>query len=246
MSDQRDAFEVLRQANPVPGAEAGGLARLVPDDVLAAVLAGGREQPARRRRRRIAVSVGVVAALATVGWTMFTSRTEPSKPLTVGCYAAADLDGRIEIAVLDGGTPEEVCAGLWQRGVFGAGPTPPLVACVLQSGTVAVLPGTGARTCAAVEAVALRGGNGGNQPDPVALRQSLVAALRSSGCVSVPRAVELVEGQLAEGGYRSWTVEVAGDPGPDRPCASLAFDVPRERVLVVPGPPVPAGGAGGG
>lgn len=240
MSGDDEAFEALRRANPVPLVDAGARPDPAPDDVLRRIV-GGHVRPAVPRRKAgaaAAVALGLVA-VGAAGWTLAGPRGEPSKPLTVGCYAAADLGGRVEVAVQDGRRPEDICADLWRKGVLGEGVVPPLAACVLASGTVGVFPGTGPAVCVAVQGTPARQPAVTGEPDPVALRLALVEALRAEGCVGVERAVDLVRRALDDGGFRGWTVEVAGTAGPDRPCATLGFDVPAARVVVVPGPRVP-------
>lgn len=239
MSGDDQAFDALRRANPVPLIDAGARPDPVPVDVLRRIVAGGVRPafPRRRARAAAALALGLVA-VGTAGWTLVGPRDEPSKPLTVGCYAVADLGGRVEVAVQDGRPPEDICADLWRKGVLGEGVVPPLAACVLASGTVGVFPGTGPGVCVAVQGTPARPAVTA-EPDPVALRLALVETLHAEGCVGVERAVHLVRRALDDGGFRGWTVEVAGTPRPDRPCATLGFDVPAARVIVVPGPRVP-------
>lgn len=241
MSGKHDAFDALCRANPVRLADVHPGTVPEVEDVFRRIVAEPLGRPARRpARRRVAAMAAGVVVLATAAWTVFDPDDEPSKPLTVGCYAAADLDSRVEIAARDGRTPVEVCGEMWRRGVFGPGPRPPLTACLLPSGTVAVLPGAASGVCTAIQAVP-RPSTGGSAPaagpDVVALRLALVEAVRAEGCTSVTRAADLARSALAEGGFQGWDVEVTGAAGPDRPCASLGFDVPGRRVLVVPGPP---------
>lgn len=246
MTGERDAFDLLKLANPVP-ARASDDATMAAtlDEVLDRIVASPPVErrslwrPVRRRRRlRIAV-VGVMA-LGTVGWTVFALRDEPTKPLTIGCYEAADLDARVEVAAADGRPPEEVCRELWRRGAFGNVPVPDLAACVLATGTVGVFPGTGAGTCADVQSAPLPPDTTApGTPDVVALREALVETYLAEGCIAAGPAREIVARHLAERGFTGWTVVVGDGFGPERPCATLAFDVESSRVLVVPVPRMP-------
>ncbi|MFP5319992.1 MAG: hypothetical protein ACLGI2_17085 [Acidimicrobiia bacterium] len=233
------AFEALRRANPVPLVEAGPPPGLVPDDVFHRIVAGEAGGAVSRRRTRVAFVAVAMVATVTAGWTVLAGPDEPTNRLTVGCYATVDAGGRVEVVVRDGRTPEEICARLWREGVFGGAAVPPLAACVLASGAIGVFPGTGPGVCAAVQGAPAQEPDAAGGPDPVALRLSLLEALHAEGCVRPERAVDLIRRALADGGYQGWTVEVAGTPGPDRPCATLGFDVPGARVVVVPGPRAP-------
>jgi hypothetical protein len=239
MTTEREVFDLLRRAKPV--APEAVVASAV-DEVLERILATPPveiAQAPRRPVRRLALVVGTVAALAAVGWTAFTLRSEPSKPLTVGCYAAADLDSRTEVVVAEGKSPAEACRDLWRRGVFGAVAVPDLAECVLASGSVGVFPASGGDTCADVQAARLRPESSAGTPDVVALRQALVETFRAQGCLPAAPAREIVGRHLAERGFDGWTVEVTGTFGPERPCASLAFDVPASRILIIPVPRMP-------
>ncbi len=240
MATERDAFELLRRANPVPGE---ALVASAVNDVLERVLAAPPAEtdpaPGRPTRRLAVVVVGILAALAAVGWTALTLRSEPSKPLTVGCYAAADLDSRAEVVVADGRPPEEACRDVWRRGAFGDVPVPDLAECVLPSGSVGVFPASGGNTCADVQAGRHRPGPSEGKPDVVALRQALVETFRDEGCLGAASAREIVRRHLAEHGFDGWIVEVTGNFGPERPCASLAFDVPTSLILIIPVPGTP-------
>lgn len=132
--------------------------------------------PSRRRLPRPLVTGGVVVLVAAGGggtaaaFGLFSN--SPSRTDTAYCYASADLDdsptNRIEFAVDANGKDQgdaataapEVCAVYWRSGVFSAGaadpshvpadgghqPVPPLTACILKSGALAVFPGD-AETC---------------------------------------------------------------------------------------------------
>lgn len=240
MTGGHDAFDALRSANPLPEGTRLEPLLVAAKEVLDRAIA--EPPPPRRWPRRAAVTVVAGMALATAGWTAVSLLDQADRTVTVGCYAAAHPRGQVEVVAHDGRSPVELCAELWQHGAFGPDPAPALQPCVLPSGTVAVVPGKQPETCAALGASPLEPPAPGGEADVMALREALVAAVMSEGCIEVPRAVELVERALAQGRFIGWTVQVTGGSGPDRPCATLGFDVPSERVLVVPGPRPPSGG----
>src|SRR5438270_11287110 len=118
MANQRDPFTILRHANPVTESELEEVWTSTQLEVLDRVLSSvpsPAPSPARQRRRsrplrgpgpwrprpRLVVAL-IVIAVAGVGWTVYLSARKPSKPLTVGCYEAADLNSRTAVAVNDG------------------------------------------------------------------------------------------------------------------------------------------------
>jgi hypothetical protein len=87
--------------------------------------------------------VFVPVVLLAAGWTTYTLTREPTITNTIGCYDRADLSGNTTVQSYDGGDPVALCAALWRQGdVLTGNTTPPhLVACVLDTGPVAVFPG---------------------------------------------------------------------------------------------------------
>lgn len=137
-----------------------------------------------------------------------------------------------------GDDPLTACAALWGDERFGSAPAPPLVACVLDSGALAVFPGAGARLCADLELA---------PPDPevqlhgdaaAGLRAVLVERFLDVACRDEAEATAIVRAVLFERGLDDWRVEPAAPFSAAQPCATLAFDVPGRRVLLVPSLPV--------
>ncbi|MGH9280694.1 MAG: hypothetical protein ACRD12_21705 [Acidimicrobiales bacterium] len=177
-------------------------------------------------------------AVLSLAWTVYVITRPPATSLTVGCYAAADLQSWTEVVRNDGRAPAEICEELWSRGVFGPGPTPTLQSCALSTGVVGVFPVTAGDTCARLGAVPLPASPPSVAPeqDPIALRDALTEAFHGESCIDEPRAVQIVKEELADRGLFGWTVSVAGTFTGQRPCASLGFDLALKQVLLIPVP----------
>ncbi|GAA4972190.1 hypothetical protein [Actinoplanes utahensis] len=124
--------------------------------------------PARRWRRLLAPVAGVAVVLATGGAVAYLADREPEQREVIRCYGVAELssDGFTEMAraVPSGESgkqefrdPVAACADLFRQGFLRAGDkqlhaetdpsaaheVPPLSACVLKSGEIAVFPAAG-------------------------------------------------------------------------------------------------------
>ena len=98
--------------------------------------------PYRRRWLRWSIVLVPVVLLAA-GWTTYALTREPTITNAIGCYDSADLSANTTIQSYEGGDPVALCAALWSQGDVRTGDTTPphLVACVLDTGVVAVFPG---------------------------------------------------------------------------------------------------------
>ena len=244
MALDRDAFAILRLANPVRAEDVADMStsaawRQVEEVMLGAPAPGversAQRRPRKARRRRLAV-VSIVALLTSAA-TVYRLSSRPTNPLNIGCYAAPHLTSRTEIVPDDGRPAVEICAQLWRAGAFGAQPVPKLVACVLPSGTVGVFPGEGGETCASLRLGVLRDTRPeGVSRDVGALRARLVDLFRAEECLDQPRANQLVTQELTARGLTDWMVTAVGAFTAERPCASIGVDVPDRTVLLVPVP----------
>ncbi len=146
----------------------------------------------------------------------------------------------------DGRAPVEVCADAWRSGAFGERPAPILQACLLPSGVAGVFPAAqGEDVCAKLGLPRLA------EPDPngddkrfLAFKAAAVERFSSRSCLDRQQATAIVQDELSRAGLQGWTTEIG--PGvrgegfsPDRPCASLAFNQPDRRVVLVPTPVAP-------
>lgn len=230
-----DPFELLRRRDPVPdpmGLEA-------PESVVDRVLAGAprRRRGVGRAGRLVAVAaVGAAAAAAA-----FAVTRQPTQTTTVGCYAAAAPDADVAVVGLDGRTPTEACAAVWEEGAIGSGPTPPLQTCTLPSGGIGVVPGGTPAVCRRLGPNAAAASSPSTTGEVAALQQALAAAGRAAPCVSPDDARVTARQELDRRGMQDWRVEdgegVAGGGFDDaRPCAGFAVDEPERTVVLVPMP----------
>jgi hypothetical protein len=238
-----DPFDVLRQVNPVD-----------PDQLPDSDSPGGRElletilgQPHRRsdrrwlprvalrapRRSRLIPAVAVLAlALGAGAWALTRGVSEP---LTIGCYAAPDLAAKTAVISADGRSPVDACREVWKAHEFGGRTTPPLAACVLHSGALGVFPDNGS-TCNALGLPPVSSTYKANTTPAVQLKERLVEAFLNEKCLDEERARTLVKDEFDRLDLRGWRVETTAPFTTDRPCATLAFDLKQNTVLLVPGP----------
>ncbi len=256
MNREGDSFELLRRANPFPDQQLGGEELdSEAQEVFSAIVTGSRtpSQPFRKRNGLILTAVGAVALGSAVGATFVLERA-PTEPLSVACYAAADLGADTAVQAADVRDPIEVCRDAWHGGAFGTTNMPPLAACILPAGGVGVFPGDQS-ICDRLRLARFRpegepselttgvpdqagSGDTGTAADAVALRDSLAAKIAPSRCVPPREGQALAEAELRVRGLSGWRVEVDSssfDPG--QPCASVAVDVQNHLVILVGLPP---------
>ena len=261
----RDPLERLRVLNPVSAADLDELVWADPAQAsLRQIVAGEtppRVRPGRpavspaagagrpRRALRVAVLAGFASAsLAVAGYALV--GRQPSKPHTVACFAAADLQADTVVVGVDADGPVATCARR-RDGGLGA-PNAPLRACVLESGAVGVFPEAAERdVCvdlglASVSAPVPTAGRPTNPPDESArfmvFRDAVLPRLVGQGCIGAGPAEAIVREELGRAGLEGWTVVTGvGDDGlgfsAERPCASLNF---RPEVRTVELAPVPS------
>lgn len=252
MSEPADPFDLLHDLNPVAPEDVANAA--YSDEATRAleeIIAGRQNAPPRWRQRRLRVPqprrrayllalVPLIGGIAAAAWAL---TQVPSKQLTIGCYASADLQARTVVVPAGASTAVDTCRGVWQRGDFGSGePIPTLQACVLASGAIGVFPSPDQRACRRLRLVPLT-------PTPtepnkatssVQLKNVLVALFLAHDCMGRERAAAAVTSEIDRLGLTGlWEVQVNGIFTNDRPCASLAFDEEAHRVLLVPMPKRP-------
>jgi hypothetical protein len=238
--DELDAVRRF-QADPPPPRDAA-VARA--ESLLRAEIAGRRP---RRRRRRIALGLVPVALVAAgAGYALH----EPAR-VDAGIACGSEAKGSPDITIVlppDAGDPVAACAALWRKADLGAMPgrtAPELTACVAPTGAVYVLPGGGTGFCE-------RAGAADVPPDYRERRErfaELFTTLQrqfSKGdgqginpdfvCIAdYATAVDAVRRTLDAHGFGDWRVETSDQRfGPDRRCATLAYDERRRTVTVIP------------
>lgn len=256
MNEPFDPFEVLRELNPVDPADLRGAATS-PQARLALeqILDGTRKSvPTRRRwaRRRprlrtwrrsyLLVLIPVAAGLAAAAWALTHG---PTKQLTIGCYASANLDARTVVVAAGAAPPLATCQQAWQRGDFGPPPSPRLEACILPSGAVGVFPSPNGQACQRLKLAPLTPTAPATSTAPrprstvTALKDALVQAFLARPCMTQTEATTAVRAELRRLQLTDWKVEARGHFTAVRSCASLAFDEEQHLILLIPIPKRP-------
>lgn len=239
-----DPFDLLRELNPALPDELPDAAS--PEgEALYQAISERRGEAGRPRllprigrragRRDLIPAIAIlVLSVGAVAWALSRSVTEP---LTVGCYGAADLRAKTAVVPAEGQSPLTACRRVWDSGEFGDRTTPPLHACVLPTGSIGVFPQRGRDTCGSLALPPAPIGRE-RQPAPaVELKERLVDRFLSESCITPARGREIVAAELHRLRLSDWRVEDVAPFTDARPCATLAFDPPRNVVLLVPSPP---------
>jgi hypothetical protein len=259
MIDTNDPLERLRAANPVPPTEVVLVRpdRVLFDRITSTPLAPVAARLHRRRTRRLVPALVVTSLLSgAVAYALL--RGEVSNPETVACFETADLTSATDVAVVGAAGPIDACAGLWRRGVFGAGrEVPPLVACVLPAGVAGVFPAiAGADVCTSLNLVpitptqppALPTTVPGPAPAPppapaadlntriVNFRDAVLGQFIDAPCLAPATAEDIVRRALDREGLGDWTILSTGYTA-ERPCATLSLRPEQRQVVLVPGTP---------
>ena len=196
----------------------------------------------RSRRSRLVIGVVAPAAallLVGVGFGAYLLTRPATELAGVGCYRAVDLSADTAVVSADGRSATESCAELWRDGTFGTA-APAIQACVLESGSVGVFPGSGPEVCRRLGIAALAPRFGKQARRFAGVRDALVADL-ATRCVGEGGARRIVRRALEAHGFEGWTIEtgegIAGEGfSTARPCAGFATDGNRNVVTLVPEP----------
>lgn len=245
MNEPPDPFEILRRLNPIKPEEhqaastkpaAEGLQRILANDSDRAQKARVASSIQPRRWVYLIGLVSLVAILAATAWAL--TRGAPTA-LTVGCYAAADLQAHTVVIPTGDRTPVANCRAVWERGEFGTQTaTPRLQACALPSGAVAVFPSPHKSACKTLRLKPLapaRSGAAAAAP-LVRVKAALVPKFLAKPCIDEKQATATVHTAVREARLNGWTVKEQQPFDATRPCASLAFDEEQHVVLLVPLP----------
>jgi hypothetical protein len=247
MSEPVDPFELLRALNPVgPEDVTDAVSSTEARQTLHEIMATG--VPARRpplprarlprlhRRRYLLAAVPLVGALAAAAWALTQG---PTKQLTIGCYASANLRARTVVVPAGTSSPTASCRRVWGAGTFGNTSTPPLQACVLPSGGIGVFPSARGTACQRLKLAPLTETATHTNPartSPLALKNALVRKFLARTCVNEEQAMAIVRNEIRRLKLTNWHVLSSESFTSDRPCASLAFDEEQHRVLLIPVP----------
>jgi hypothetical protein len=240
MSEFAEARSRLRAANPVgtedvPSADSPQAEALFEKIVATDLRGASRRTGIRWRRTWLLVPAALLAAAA--GYGVF---HETSKPFVVACFAEPSLTASRTVVSSVPAGPTAACGELWRPGgefsSAGDAGLPPLFACVLDTGTVGVFPGTkGSDPCSALGlAHAGPPGKTHGKTDPIVEVQTALSDAFIGRCVGRDEAISLAKEQLAGQGLLDWHVAATTPFTQQAPCASLAIDIPTRTILLVP------------
>jgi hypothetical protein len=240
-----DPLQLLAAIDPVEESSLVETGDYEPAQTLLAGLLAGEGSlvtllPSRRDRRRRRMAAGgvaiVMACSAAAAWVV----TRPAdNPLDVACYAQPALRGEVAGVTPHGTNPIDACANVWRTGAFaGRGAVPPLVGCVTRRGSAAVFPSESPTLCDTLGLDRL-GDAAASDQTILGLQDVLTDTFLSRGCVTPDEAMTLVRSELDRRGLTEWRINNPGPYPPNRPCASLSFDVPARSVTLVPFPARP-------
>jgi hypothetical protein len=243
VSHRDDARRRLREANPIGTGEAPSPASPGGQALLQRILR--RPEPERKRtfwtrRRALIVLVPAAALLVAAGYSLLTKVTDPT---VIVCFQQQAANSNRAAVSPTGEDPVGTCLPLWAPGGefnLKGTPPPPLAACVLKEGGIGVFPHQhGHDVCAELGLAPF----GGTDVEPEhraiqAVQEELVPRFLE-GCLDRRTATALVRESLRRHGLTAWQVVAAGPFTEERPCATLALDLPSSTVRLVPvsGPP---------
>jgi hypothetical protein len=242
MKDGLNPQQRLRRANPVAIHDVPTADSPQGRALLDRILEPGPEpsvvdrQPRRRRRTVLILVPVILAAGLAAGYGIF---REVRHPLMVVCYGEADLSADRAIVPATTGGPIAACASLWSPGgqFLQGAQAPPLAACVLDTGNAAVFPSRpGADVCAELGLAPPQAGAPPTHQLALQELQEILSERFLGSCVGEEEAVATARDELARLHLQGWRVVVASSFTQDAPCASVAFDVPRREVQLVPIP----------
>jgi hypothetical protein len=226
-----DVFERLAAADP-----ARSHAPFNPTSLRGQALFERSLTPPPRRfwtRKRVAAVVvaTAVAAAAAFAWT---HRKHPTRVQSIACYQTASLKSSLYVVTPDP-DPIASCRDLWVNGpIARTGRPPPLVACIIPTGVLGVFPG-GPSTCARLH-LSTAASLVPADRKVAALRDRLVAAFGTSGCLAPDEGRAVAAQALSELRFRGWRIAASGPFGADRPCVSYSLDEVNKTVFLVPYP----------
>lgn len=258
--DQRDPFDLLLLGDPAVTGESDELASEHAAHIRSRVLDGVRASdlveddstaelaeptPLRTRdadrqgkNRRVAVLVGVIAALVMVGAAWVASR-EPSHPTNVVCYETKHQESSVVVVADADSLDPDVCQRPWAKlelQTWGVplGAVPPLTPCVNDAGYLVVFPTDDPEVCAELGFAEFERPGASRDLTESGLQGELDQIFLDVACpefVETERAVrELLDDRPG------WTLELVAGPTQDRPCAGYSTDYEASTVYLVPEP----------
>ena len=200
-----------------------------------------QEISASRRRVRPLVLAFAAATLvlSATGFGAYALTREPTHVDSIGCYEQADLNSNVAVIGSAATDPIAACAALWRTGSLGSTTdVPPLTACVLDTGAVAVIPGEPS-ICEGLGIASLSA----DARDRLARLGELRVALaerfgdssgskRRTACVGEAAAMQIVRAELKARGLTDWTIEITSPVDAERRCASASI-VPADKTIML-------------
>ncbi len=200
-----------------------------------------QEITASRRRVRPLVLAFAAATLvlSATGFGAYALTREPTHVDSIGCYEQADLNSNVAVIGSASTDPVAACAALWRSGSLGSTTNvPPLTACVLDTGAVAVMPGQPS-ICEGLGIAALSADARHQLVRLGELRAALAERFgdssgsnRRTACVGEATAMRIVRAELKARGLTDWTIEITSPFNAERRCASASI-VPADRTITL-------------
>jgi hypothetical protein len=212
----------------------------------------GPTRPGRQRGWVAPLLAATLVLLMAAGAGAAYILTRPATELSaIGCYERPLLKSSVSVVRASAEHPTSTCARLWRHGDITGVPRdpPPLVACVLPSGTVGVFPGPPSG-CGPLGLVGLGDGFEVLSKEFASFNEAVLQRLDMAGrCYSREQAAAVIRQELDRSGLDDWTVKT-GRSGfsPDRPCSTLWMNGASKTAELNGQPPlgqVPANEPGG-
>ena len=229
----RDPFEIVAGANPVPG-----LTERLPgdDEMLARILAMPVAPAAatKRRPRRRMIWFGAGVAVASVGLAAyaFIREDSPTDPLSIVCYSTPQTNPAVRVGLRMSEDPVGMCGQQWTNGVIASFRSPPvLTACISDGGLVAVIPGN-QQVCENLGYANWVGELTDEERNLIAFQDALTSNF-GDRCVTENNAQPRVRSIMVQFGYSEWTLVQRGGYTPARQCTGAVAFVEDQMVVLV-------------
>ena len=195
----------------------------------------------QRVRPLVLVFAAAILVVSATGFGAYALTREPTHVDSIGCFEEADLSSNVAVIGSAATDPVAACAELWRSGALGSTTSvPPLTACVLDTGAVAVIPGEPG-ICEGLGIASLSADGRDRLTRLGELRAALAhrfgdgsGSKRRTDCVGEAAAMRIARAELEARGLVDWTIEVTSPFSADRRCASASI-VPADRsIMLIP------------
>lgn len=240
MTHDRDPFDILRENNPFDPRDIDAYSPEA-DELLRRIMSQPRTAGTSRRRRLILIAAAVALLLLLTAAAQWFGRTQDLSEIAVACFEEATTESSRVGTVAVGAPDVSICEEPWKDGVLTnpavePGEVPPLTGCVADMGAFWVFPTDDRHVCEQLGlAVPNPNQSTGEFDDLGAAREEIFVYLDSASCQPLDEAEALFRSILDSHGLTDWTIRRRPDH-PERPCVSIAYDVPTETLILVPMP----------